>query len=431
MGNEMNSIGERIRSTRKAKKMTLTDVAGDAMSAAMVSLIENGKTTPTVQTLNHIANQLDVEPVELMNRLSREELNHQIDQISKLVKVDQQSLQRAIHQMEGLVPNLSMNLESARVYEMLAESLFMYYKFYTDSFQQKDYQNWEEPIHRAKTIYGRLQIVHREAKTELFLIKVDYSHAKYEKTLDRLRKMYDRYSFQSSEMQKVYLELATLEAHTLTALGKWEEALKRIDETIDFSKQHLIFDQFYQLHNWAAYLLLNEDQKKAAEKHLDVIEKFYELTENDTLYIEKMTIQAHYTEFFYNKPEDSLRLIEEAELKLNDIESITEDIKASYLDHLSDLKARCYTKLDQVERALSLFKDHLHSEAVIDHPLDRSLREISHSYRAICYLKKNEKSLARQAAEKAVENLKHYPYTKYYLFAQNVLQEVRSELEKE
>ncbi len=54
------TLGGRIRSLRKSKKMTLVDLAGSEITKGMLSLIENDKSKPSMETLQHIAKTLDV-----------------------------------------------------------------------------------------------------------------------------------------------------------------------------------------------------------------------------------------------------------------------------------------------------------------------------------------------------------------------------------
>ncbi len=61
----MNSIelGKKIREIRISKHMTQNDVAGTFITRNMLSQIENGVAYPSIKTLEHIANVLDV-PLE-------------------------------------------------------------------------------------------------------------------------------------------------------------------------------------------------------------------------------------------------------------------------------------------------------------------------------------------------------------------------------
>lgn len=54
------ALGKRIRKIRKEQKMTLVDLAGDEITKGMLSLIENEKSRPSMETLEYIANRLNV-----------------------------------------------------------------------------------------------------------------------------------------------------------------------------------------------------------------------------------------------------------------------------------------------------------------------------------------------------------------------------------
>ena len=59
-------LGERIKQIRKQKKMTQTDVATGIITKSMLSMIENGKATPSLPALQAIARRLQVTVEELM-----------------------------------------------------------------------------------------------------------------------------------------------------------------------------------------------------------------------------------------------------------------------------------------------------------------------------------------------------------------------------
>ena len=70
----MTHVGENIKRIRTAKNMTISDVANEHVSRGMISLIENGKTQPSIERLQHIARQLDVDISELVEEVPREEM---------------------------------------------------------------------------------------------------------------------------------------------------------------------------------------------------------------------------------------------------------------------------------------------------------------------------------------------------------------------
>src|ERR671937_1657188 len=66
-------LGERLRQLRIAAGMTQTALAGDRFSKEYVSQIERGKTRPTRETIEWLAQRLGVDPGFLANGVSADE----------------------------------------------------------------------------------------------------------------------------------------------------------------------------------------------------------------------------------------------------------------------------------------------------------------------------------------------------------------------
>src|SRR6266581_1606638 len=66
-------LGERLRQLRVAAGMTQTDLAGDRFSKEYVSQIERGKTRPTRETIDWLAQRLGVDAGFLANGVSADE----------------------------------------------------------------------------------------------------------------------------------------------------------------------------------------------------------------------------------------------------------------------------------------------------------------------------------------------------------------------
>src|ERR671930_352341 len=68
-----NRLGDRLRQLRVAAGMTLTDLAGERFSKEYVSQIERGKTRPTRETIEWLAQKLGVDPGFLERGVSADE----------------------------------------------------------------------------------------------------------------------------------------------------------------------------------------------------------------------------------------------------------------------------------------------------------------------------------------------------------------------
>jgi len=62
----VQAVGERVRSLRQQRGLTLAALAGDELSVALVSKIERGLVSPSLKTLAYLASHLDVSPARLL-----------------------------------------------------------------------------------------------------------------------------------------------------------------------------------------------------------------------------------------------------------------------------------------------------------------------------------------------------------------------------
>src|SRR3954470_12370807 len=68
-----NRLGERLRQLRVTAGLTQTDLAGERFSKEYVSQIERGKTRPTQETIEWLAQKLGVDPGFLASGVSADE----------------------------------------------------------------------------------------------------------------------------------------------------------------------------------------------------------------------------------------------------------------------------------------------------------------------------------------------------------------------
>lgn len=72
----MNELGQRIKKLRIEKGMTLVELAGKKMSKGMLSMIENGRANPSMDSLKFIAHQLGCDPQYLLGNPTSDELKN-------------------------------------------------------------------------------------------------------------------------------------------------------------------------------------------------------------------------------------------------------------------------------------------------------------------------------------------------------------------
>lgn len=81
----MATLGEKIKALRKEKKLTQTELAGSELTKSMLSQIENGKATPSMKTLQYIAEKLGCETSFLLEE-DDDEIVELIQKMERLIK---------------------------------------------------------------------------------------------------------------------------------------------------------------------------------------------------------------------------------------------------------------------------------------------------------------------------------------------------------
>lgn len=88
MTNSIEGIGERIRLERLKHNMTQTELADGKITRSMLSLIESGASLPSLETLVHIANKLDIPVGKLFaSDMSTEALYNKTQTVAKAKKL--------------------------------------------------------------------------------------------------------------------------------------------------------------------------------------------------------------------------------------------------------------------------------------------------------------------------------------------------------
>ncbi|WP_339217279.1 helix-turn-helix transcriptional regulator [Ornithinibacillus sp. FSL M8-0202] len=425
---DLSTVGERIKQLRKERKLTLAQLAQDKMSAAMVSLIENGKSNPSAENLKHIANVLNVNISDLLGGMSRESLQKKATSIAKRieVKLDLSTLQITLQEIQELIPDLGHNVESAKIYECYVRCLYALYVFYPKEFKLYEDKNWNRYLQKAESIYADLKMESKVLGIRHRLAEMESVNGNYHRTIEIVDdSLYIVKSMDSLDTISNMVRLMLLKVYCLEALGHTDETFTLLHEVIEFSNQYMMLNHFFEIHNLGAMLYYQENEFEKAREFVGKINKFFEIIHHEELYIEKEFIMIHYMEFFEDEPKLSLDMIQNLEGKLSNLTLYNEVVDQRLQNMLSDLKARCYTKLKETEKALPLFRELLNDTHAGVHPMDVALREVNKSYQALCYMELGDKEKAEKTAKESVAILKKYPRTTYYHFARNVLKEVQ------
>lgn len=407
----MSTLGERIRKLRKQKKITLETLAGTELTKGMLSLIENNKANPSMESLNYIADRLNVDITELLEEVSSQELREVLEKAELLYNTKYDDLTnehlQLIELIEPYIPKLTQGYEAARLLEMYSKCLYH---------EKKD--GWEPLLNRAATMYEQMNLTAKRGDIGQFLAVIPYYNRNYQEALDLL--LIERAKLETNPLwidPLSRLDYDYLEAVLLFAVGNYEEAIRVMEKAIEFSNKNKIFNQVDNLYRLAAAQAMMSKDEEKKEYYIRKLLAYSEFADDDDSKIFTHYAEIHYLNSYKKMYEEANRLYNTYFDKGMDTKLFAPFFKLE--------RGKTLFGLQQYEKAIEKLEKVVIPE-VLHHPVDLSIFFEKDAYIALCYLALNEKEQALKAASKAVENISEMPDTPYKMFIRDTYEKVKN-----
>ncbi|MGU3438491.1 helix-turn-helix domain-containing protein [Bacillus cereus] len=399
----MATLGEKIKTLRKEKKLTQTELVGSELTKSMLSQIENGKATPSMKTLQYIAEKLECEMSFLLEE-DEGEIVELIQKMEPLIKAN-----KCDEVYKTLLPivqtELPSTLNTARLYK----------QFLTGAVIMNDY-HIEYYVETAVSIFEKYTLYRESTETKLLFYYMLFKRKKYKECLQMIATIRDEYKAKNLEMDLItHIQLYLKEAIILLAYGNYEKCEKVILDALAFSKKHQVYyktDEFYRILSYQKVITADKEQYLY---YIKKSEQFAIFTE-DILSIAIIDIlKAYYYNTITNEYTIALKHLEQFREKLKD-EPIFQDDGLYYLE-----KGKSLYGLKRYKEALAILK-HATIPDYMSHPLDQSWVLTAGSYRALCYIELQDKKSALKEANEAVQAIDSYPDSIFTSFIKEILQ---------
>ncbi|PGW70812.1 helix-turn-helix domain-containing protein [Bacillus cereus] len=399
----MATLGEKIKTLRKEKKLTQTELVGSELTKSMLSQIENGKATPSMKTLQYIAEKLKCEMSFLLEE-DEGEIVELIQKMEPLIKAN-----KCDEVYKTLLPivqtELPSTLNTARLYK----------QFLTGAVIMNDY-HIEYYVETAVSIFEKYTLYRESTETKLLFYYMLFKRKKYKECLQMIATIRDEYKAKNLEMDLItHIQLYLKEAIILLAYGNYEKCEKVILDALAFSKKHQVYyktDEFYRILSYQKVITADKEQYLY---YIKKSEQFAIFTE-DILSIAIIDIlKAYYYNTITNEYTIALKHLEQFREKLKD-EPIFQDDGLYYLE-----KGKSLYGLKRYKEALAILK-HATIPDYMSHPLDQSWVLTAGSYRALCYIELQDKKSALKEAKEAVQAIDSYPDSIFTSFIKETLQ---------
>lgn len=247
----MKGIGDKLRTLRKEKRMTLEEVAGKEFTKGYLSLIERGKVTPSFKVLTHIASQLDV---DLQNLLQNEnQLEYQLAQLEALFA--SQKYNAVINYSK----QISTDLSPTGIKILLIQAKANY--FLNHLSECSDLTKQIKAIDRDWILPYKLE-------SFVFLGLALFNQRHYREAIE----IYDQgIAFmkandinQPQTLSKMYLNKAT----AFQNLEEYEKAILEYNKTLDYARDHEVMETILDVFVRMGYCHYKKGQFKQAKEYL-------------------------------------------------------------------------------------------------------------------------------------------------------------------
>ncbi|MFA2604770.1 helix-turn-helix transcriptional regulator [Bacillus cereus] len=398
----MATLGEKIKALRKEKKLTQTELAGSELTKSMLSQIENGKATPSMKTLQYIAEKLECEPSFLLEE-DEGKIVELIQKMEPLIKANGDEVYKTL--LPIVQTDLPPTLNTARLYK----------QFITGAAIMNDY-NIEYYVETAVSIFEKYTLYRESTETKLLFYYMLFKQKKYKECLQMIATIRDEYKTKNLEMDLItHIQLYLKEAIILLAYGSYEKCEKVILDALAFSKKHQVYyktDEFYRILSYQKIIVADK------ERYLYYIKKSeqFAIFTEDTLSAANVDIlKAYYYNTITNEYTIALEHLEQFREKLKN-NPIFQDDGLYYLE-----KGKSLYGLKRYKEALEALK-HATIPDYMSHPLDQSWLLTAESYRALCYIELQDKKSALKEAKEAVQTIDSYPDSIFSSFIKETLQ---------
>ncbi|WP_077326317.1 helix-turn-helix domain-containing protein [Virgibacillus siamensis] len=385
----MDSIGTRIRNLRKKRKLTLEALAGQQMTKGMLSLIENDKSKPSMESLTHIAAKLNVGVNELLENISTVEVRELLNEIKKAFH--EEEYDTVVNQLKNVaIEDLPLAYESGKLLEVYNKACYFTGK-----------KEWREIWQRADDIFMTLKLYNHSAKLNHFLVWTEMNKFHYETALELLMEKKEALKYEQAELDIIVeLDFKWNEIILLFSIDKYDEASKKLQEAISLSKERNVYYRIEELYRLAYFYAMMNDKEEDMGFYLGKLSLLADFTESENAKSNVLALRIHYYNSYLKEYDLAIELIDKF------YSLYGEDLKYFYVME----KGKALFGKQKYELALNYL---LEFEEVTDwnHPFDLSLMYEVHAYIARCYLKLNDVSKANGYAKYAVDKVDHFPET--------------------
>lgn len=394
----MESLGNRIRTIRKQKKLTLAALAGNHITKGMLSLIENDKANPSMETLQYLAEKLQVDISSLLEEVSLSDLRKLLESVEKIEEnAEDGSYLEIVHLIKPYIEKLPVCYESGKL---------LY--FYTKAQSELKIEDWKKSLERGLSIFKEINMMNEWVKMQILHFAIYFYEHKYEQALNIVLETETEANSEYYIIDTITkLDLLYTIGCSYLAINERKKGMSYIEQAIQLSIEQRLFYKIEDIYRTACFQAIIDNNDIKRKFYIKKLTQYASFTEDKISYHFTNIIQLNYYNSFSHDYEKALKLLKyDSEIEGLDV-----------LDHYYFLeKGKTLYHLSQFEEALEILENLKEVPPYIHHPYDISMLAERYSYKALCYAQKGQLSKALEEAKRAVDIVEPLIDTPYKQF---------------
>lgn len=277
----MQQIGTQIRKLRKERKLTLQQLAGDRLTKGMLSLIENGKAQPSMESLHYIAKQLNVHISVLMQNETANEAAARLQQLEEAIEsyryLPTEEAREELRIRETV--SLASFIEASQFTTFEEVEIYYYYaSYYTFALSEEK----EQLLRDVMQHYSRFHAHSHVVRCYLRIMEMYFAEQCYAEglaTLEEAEQYIDTHTAHVDVMRKIDVYYYTVVL--ASALGKQDITAHYTDKVLTLCKENRLYYETSELYRIRFSESLTTDAEQA-RYFLMKMEQFATFTEDIT-----------------------------------------------------------------------------------------------------------------------------------------------------
>ena len=410
----MEDLGSRIRQLRKERKLTLAQLAGDRLTKGMLSLIENGKAQPSMESLYYIAQQLQVDMSSLLGEEveSFKELMLEVEEMRNTLANDKSDsrviAQNIIDKVTPIVDRLQKNrYEHIRIREIYSNALAII----TGKLD-------EQIFYEIMDCYEAIHAYSRLLNCYSFLSWYAYDKKKFNESLELLLHAEQRiepYWLLIDDISRITLFHNLMVMYYAVSDGEKGSLYK--EKVLEIARRKKIYYQMDGFYHILFIQAISDYQFEESTNYFKKLQLINQLVEEEETNLYYLFCRAHYLNTIEKNHDQVLHFLQE--------EVYTQEgelFKSMEVLYKMEESIALY-HLEKYEQALAVCEN-VKIPKFFKHPLDLNVFYRFVAYRALMYQKLGDHESAKRDILYAANGVESYPANFYTSFIRETYDQI-------